>query len=86
MPGGHWGLGLRSKKLNIDSKYLRIYTQIYVIKKFFNAKLMLHIIFDDQNIAKKYATSNTKEPKNLKTHNKLRINAIKGKEKTFGGH
>jgi hypothetical protein len=31
-------------------------------------------------------TSNTKEPKNLKTHNKLRVNAIKEKKQTLGGH
>jgi hypothetical protein len=40
---------------------------------------MPHIIFDDQNIALEYATSNTKEPKNTKTHNKFGINVMKQK-------
>jgi hypothetical protein len=30
---------------------------------------MPHIIYDDRNIALKYATSNTKEPKNKRTIN-----------------
>jgi hypothetical protein len=38
---------------------------------------MPHIIFDDRNIALKYATSNTKEPKNKRTHNKFGVNAMK---------
>ncbi len=38
---------------------------------------MPHIIFYDQNIALKYATSNTKEPKNTKTQNKFGINVMK---------
>jgi hypothetical protein len=38
---------------------------------------MPHIIFDGQNIVLKYATSNTKEPKNIKTHNKFGINVMK---------
>jgi hypothetical protein len=43
--------------------------------------LMPHIIFYDQKIALKYATSNIKEPKNLKTHNKFGVNAIKRENK-----
>jgi hypothetical protein len=39
--------------------------------------LMPHIIFYDQNIALKYATSNTKESKNTKPHNKFGLNAMK---------
>jgi hypothetical protein len=39
--------------------------------------LMPHIIFYDQNISLKYATSNTKEPKNKKTYNKFGVNAMK---------
>ncbi len=39
--------------------------------------LMPHIIFYDQNISLKYATSNTKEPKKNLSHNKFGINAMK---------
>ncbi len=39
--------------------------------------LMPLIIFYDHNIVLKYATSNTKEPKNLKNHNKFGVNAMK---------
>jgi len=43
---------------------------------------MPHIIFYDQNIVLKCATWNTKEPKNLKTHNKLlELMPWKGKNK-----
>jgi len=42
---------------------------------------MPHIIFVDQNIVLKYATSNTKEPKNTKTHNKFKINVMKWKNR-----
>jgi hypothetical protein len=42
---------------------------------------MPHIIFDDQNIVLKYATSNTKEPNFFKNRNKLGINAMKRKNK-----
>jgi hypothetical protein len=42
---------------------------------------MPHIIFYDQNIALKYATSNTKEPKNTKTHHKFGINVMKQKNR-----
>jgi hypothetical protein len=38
---------------------------------------MPHISFDDQNIVLKYATSNTKKPKNEKLHNKFKVNAMK---------
>jgi len=41
---------------------------------------MPHIIFDDQNIALKYATSSTKEPKFFVNHNKFGINAMKWKK------
>jgi hypothetical protein len=61
MPSGHYGL----------------HTQSFVIKKFLNTMLMPHIIFYDQNISLKYATSNTKEPKNKKAYNKFGVNAMK---------
>jgi hypothetical protein len=39
--------------------------------------LMQHIIFYDQNITLNYATFNTKEPKNTKTHNKFGVYGMK---------
>jgi hypothetical protein len=43
--------------------------------------LMSHIISNDQNIVQKYATSNAKEHKTLKIHNKFGINAMKRKNR-----
>jgi hypothetical protein len=43
-----------------------MHTNFFAINKFLNTSLMPHIIFDDQNIVLKYATSNRKEPKNFK--------------------
>jgi hypothetical protein len=48
--------------------------------------LMPHIIFYDKNIAQKYATSNTKEPKYKSIHNKFGVNAMKWKKQTPSGH
>jgi hypothetical protein len=42
---------------------------------------MPHIVLNDQNIVLKYAKSNTKEPKNMKTHNKFGINVMKQENK-----
>jgi hypothetical protein len=44
-----------------------------------------HIIFYDQNIVSKYATSKTKESKNFKNFNKFGLNAMKGKTLTPSG-
>jgi len=43
--------------------------------------LMPHIIFYDQKISLKYATSNKKEPKKIWSHNKFGINAMKRKNR-----
>ncbi len=58
------GIRVKVPKENQELISKNIHTQIFTINKFLNNMLMSHIIFDDQNIAEEYVTSNTKELKN----------------------